>query len=127
MQYLLDTCAWIFLLVGTEKLTDKQRQIILNPKNTIYISVVSVWEMTIKISKGKLKLPKSLESLLFEALVRDGYKILDLDVFSVLRSKNLPQHHQDPFDIMLISQAIEQDLTIITCDTKFSQYQVKIV
>ena len=127
MHYLLDTCAWIFLLIGNEKLTDNQRQAILNPENTIYISVVSVWEMTIKISKGKLKLPKPLEFLIFEASVKDGYKILDLDVFTVLSSKNLPNHHQDPFDRMLISQASERNLTIITCDMKFSQYQVKIV
>lgn len=59
--------------------------------------------MTLKISKGKLKLPKPLDNLIFEACIKDGYKILDLDIFSVLNSQSLPNHHQDPFDRMLIS------------------------
>ena len=88
---------------------------------------VSVWEMSVKINKGKLKLHKPLQSLVFEACVKDDFKILNLDAFSVLNVKNLPEYHQDPFDRMLISQAIENDLTIITTDTKFSNYEVKIL
>jgi PIN domain nuclease of toxin-antitoxin system len=83
--------------------------------------------MTIKIGKGKLQLPKPIESLIFEAQVKDNYKILNLDVFSVLGIKNLPYHHQDPFDRMLISQAVDNDLTIITSDSKFFNYNVKIL
>ena len=99
----------------------------MSPDNTIYLSVISAWEMTIKISKGKLKLPKLLDNLIFESCIKDGYKILDLDIFSVLNAKNLPHHHQDPFDRMLISQAIDNDLTIITSDSKFSLYEVKLI
>lgn len=127
MRYLLDTCAWIFLLTNNSQLTKGQKEVILNPEHTIYLSVVSAWEMNIKISKGKLKLPKSLDELIFESCIKDGYKILDLDIFSVLNSKNLPNYHQDPFDRMLISQAIDNDLTIVTTDTKFSQYEVKLI
>lgn len=83
--------------------------------------------MTIKISKGKLELPKPLDNLIFESCIRDNYKILDLNVFSVLNTRNLPLYHQDPFDRMLISQAIENNLTIITTDSKFSQYEVQLV
>ncbi len=75
--------------------------------------------MTIKIDKGKLKLPKPIQSLIFEACVKDNYKILNFDVFRVLNAKNLPNHHKDPFDRMFISQAIENDLTIITSDSRF--------
>ena len=127
MRYLLDTCTWIFLLNGDRKLKEQQKQIILDPQNNIYISVVSVWEMAIKVKKGKLKLPKTLQSLIFEACVKDNFKILNLDIFSVLNTKNLPDHHKDPFDRMLISQAIDNDLTIITCDPKFTIYDVKIL
>jgi PIN domain nuclease of toxin-antitoxin system len=126
-RYLLDTCTWIFLLTGDIKLKKQQQQIIIDPQNTIYISVVSVWEMTIKIEKGKLKLPKPLQELIFEACVKDNFKILNLDVFSVLNTKNLPDYHQDPFDRILISQAIDNDLIIITSDSKFFQYEVKIL
>ncbi len=83
--------------------------------------------MTIKISQGKLKLPKPLDNLIFESCIKDGYKILDLDIFSVLNARNLPNHHQDPFDRMLISQAIDRDLTIITTDAKFLLYEVKLI
>lgn len=127
MRYLLDTCTWIFLLTGDRELKEQQKQIILDPQNNIYISVVSVWEMAIKVQKGKLKLPKSLQNLIFEACVKDNFKILNLDVFSVLNTKNLPDYHKDPFDKILISQAIENDLIIITTDPKFLSYDVKIL
>ena len=127
MRYLLDTCSWIFLLTDSSKLNERQQEAILSPENAIYLSVISAWEMTIKISKGKLKLPKSLDNLIFESCIKDGYKILDLDIFSVLNAKNLPNHHQDPFDRVLISQAIDNDLTIITTDSKFLLYEVKLV
>lgn len=127
MRYLLDTCAWIFLLTDDDELSDRQKEVILNPDNTIYLSVVSAWEMAIKISKGKLKLPKSLDNLVFESCIKDGYIILDLDIFSVLNTKNLPDYHRDPFDRMLISQAINNDLTIITTDSVFPQYEVKLI
>jgi PIN domain nuclease of toxin-antitoxin system len=127
MKCLLDTCAWIFLLTNDEQLSDRQKEVILDSSNTMYLSVVSAWEMAIKISKGKLKLPKSLDDLIVESCIKDGYTILDLDIFSVLNSKNLPNHHRDPFDRMLISQAINHDLTIITTDSVFPQYEVKLI
>ncbi len=127
MRYLLDTCTWIFLLTDSSKLTIQQKEAILSPDNTIYLSVISAWEMTIKISKGKLKLPKLLDNLIFESCIKDGYKILDLDIFSVLNAKNLPNHHQDPFDRMLISQAIDNDLIIVTSDSKFYLYEVRLI
>ena len=127
MRYLLDSCIWIFLLTNDGRLKQQQRNVILDTQTTIYISVVSVWEMSIKIDKGKLKLPKPLQSLIFEACVQDNYKIINLDVFSVLNTNNLPNYHKDPFDRMLISQAIDNDLTIITCDSKFFDYDVKVL
>lgn len=127
MRYLLDTCAWIFLLTEPNRLSKQQQEAILEPQNTIYLSVVSAWEMSIKIVKGKLELPKSLDELIFESCIKDGYIILDLDIFSVLNSKKLPPHHQDPFDRMLISQAVNHDLTVITIDSKFANYEVKLL
>ena len=127
MRYLLDTCAWIYLLTGNNKLNERQKSAILHPDNTIYISVISVWEMEIKIGKGKLKLPKPLHNLVFEACIKDKYKILALDVFSVLGAGKLPPFHQDPFARMLISQATENDLTIITSDKKFFKYSVALL
>lgn len=127
MRYLLDSCIWIFLLTGDTRLRNSQKKVILDTQNTIYISVVSVWEMSVKVNKGKLKLPKPLQSLIFEACVKDNFKILNLDVFSVLNGQNLPEYHKDPFDRILISQAIDNDLTIITSDTKFSNYDVKLL
>lgn len=127
MRYLLDSCTWIFLLTGDIRLKKQQKKAILDTQNIIYISVVSVWEMSVKVKKGKLKLPKPLQEIVFEACVKDDFKILNLDVFSVLNVRNLPEYHKDPFDRMLISQAIDNDLTIMTSDTKFSNYDVKIL
>ena len=127
MRYLLDSCAWIFILTGSDRLSKNQQKAIFDRNNTIYISVVSAWEMTIKVSKGKLELPKPLDNLIFESCIRDNYQILDLDIFSVLNTGNLPLYHQDPFDRMLISQAIDNDLIIVTTDAKLSQYEVQLV
>ncbi|MEM8722001.1 MAG: type II toxin-antitoxin system VapC family toxin [Cyanobacteria bacterium P01_G01_bin.39] len=127
MRYLLDTCTWIFLLTDPNKLSNSQQQAIIDPQNKIYLSVISAWEISIKIAKGKLELPKSLDELIFESCVKDGYIILDLDIFSVLNTKKLPNYHQDPFDRMLISQAINNDLTIITIDAKFADYKVRLL
>ena len=127
MRYLLDTCAWIFLLTEPNRLSKQQQEAILEPQNKIYLSVISAWEMSIKITKKKLELPKSLDELIFESCIKDGYIILDLDIFSVLNSKKLPPHHQDPFDRMLIAQAVNNDLTIITIDSKFANYEVKLL
>ncbi|MGF1587687.1 MAG: type II toxin-antitoxin system VapC family toxin [Pleurocapsa sp.] len=127
MRYWLDTCAWIFILSGNDRLTENQKKAIFDSDNTIYLSVISVWEITIKVSKGKLKLPKPLDNLVFESCIKDGYKILDLNIFNVLNARNLPEHHQDPFDRMIISQAIDNDLIIITTDLIFSQYDVKLI
>ena len=127
MRCLLDTCAWIFILTGNDKLSKNQQVAILYRNNTIYISVISAWEMTIKLSKRKLELPKPLDNLVFETCIKDNYKILDLNIFSVFNAKNLPAYHQDPFDRMIISQAIDNDLIIITTDSKFSQYEVQLI
>lgn len=127
MRYLLDTCAWIFILTGNDRLSQNQKEAVLDSNSTIYLSVISVWEMTIKIAKGKLGLPKPLDNLVFESCIKDSYKILDLNIFNVLNAKKLPEHHQDPFDRMIISQAIDNDLIIITTDSKFSQYNVKLI
>ena len=127
MRYLLDTCAWIFLLTDPKRLSKQQQKAILDSQNQIYLSVVSAWEMSIKITKGKLELPKSLDELIFECCIKDGYIVVDLDIFSVLNSKKLPPHHQDPFDRMLISQAINNDLTVITIDSKFASYNVELL
>ena len=127
MRYLLDTCAWIFILTANDRFSAEQKKVIFDLDNTLYISVISVWEMTIKLSKGKLELPKPIDNLVFEACVKDNYQLLDLNIFSVLNAKNLPLHHQDPFDRMLIAQAIDNDLTIITTDSIFSQYDVKLI
>lgn len=127
MRYLLDTCAWIFLLTDSDQLSEKQKEAILNPNNTIYLSVISAWEIAIKVAKGKLELPNSLDVLISESCIKDGFKILDLDVFSVLNTKDLPNHHKDPFDRMLISQAIDNNLVVITTDAKFSLYKVTLL
>ena len=127
MRCLLDTCAWIFLLTDPDRLSKQQKEAILDSQNQIHLSVISAWEMSIKIVKGKLELPKSLDELIFESCIKDGYVILDLDIFSVLNSKKLPPYHQDPFDRMLIPQAINNDLTVITIDSKFINYEVKLL
>ena len=125
MNYLIDTHILIWFIEGDEKLSKKAQALIANPANNIYISQASLWEMAIKISIGKLSLSISLSELeLF--LSSNQFQILETRFrhYEILR--NLPFHHQDPFDRLIIAQAKAEDYILITNDNRFKLYDVKL-
>lgn len=105
MNYLLDTHTFLWFLEGNERLLNKAKSIIENSKNTSFISIASVWEIAIKMSLGKLKLDVSLEDLKSEIL-KNNFEILSLDFEHILELNKLEEIHKDPFDRIIISQAI---------------------
>ncbi|NES21762.1 MAG: type II toxin-antitoxin system VapC family toxin [Symploca sp. SIO3E6] len=125
MNYLIDTHILIWFIEGNNKLSLQAQALITNPANDIYISQASLWEMTIKISIGKLSLSISLSDLeLF--LSSNQFKILETKFSHYKILQYLPFHHQDPFDRLIIAQAKAEDYTIITNDERFKLYDVKL-
>lgn len=111
---------------GNEQLPKNVLSIIQDQKHTKYISIASVWEMGIKHSLGKLFLLKSFEDFLRD-IDRSSLKILNLSFSQIIRVSNLPVIHKDPFDRIIIAQALEENLSIIGRDPHFAAYNVDII
>lgn len=121
MNYLLDTHTFLWFLEGNNTLSSKARIIIENADNTIYVSIASIWEIAIKISISKLKLSVNLEEVKTE-IVKNNFEILPLDFEHIIELTNLEQIHKDPFDRIIISQAISEKCTIVSKDSNFDFY-----
>ena len=122
MGFLLDTHVLLWWLANDPKLSADVRETIRNPVNDSFVSAATIWEIAIKTSLGKLKQPDDLLTVL-----RDNrFQVLDISAEHCLNVGSLPWHHKDPFDRMLISQALVEGLTIITVDNKFKLYDVPL-
>ena len=124
MKYLLDTHTLLWFLKGDKKLSDKARQLIDSPRNSKFFSIVSLWEIAVKVSLGKLALDKSFERLFPEQLHFNRIEILDITVDSLTKLTTLPFHHRDPFDRLIIAQALVEGIPIIGADAAFDAYGI---
>jgi len=122
MNLLLDTHIFLWFISGDHRLPDALRDSIRDPGNTVYLSVVSIWEAMVKYQLGKLPLPQPPENYL--PLQRERHQIasLPLDEASVVQLATLPPLHRDPFDRMLMSQALQHNLIIVTVDPAILAY-----
>ena len=127
MNLLLDTHVFLWFISGDTKLSATWRQIISDPAKQVFLSVVSVWETTIKYQLGKLPLPQSPDVYLPAQRERHLISTLSLDERSVARLAALPLYHRDPFDRILVCQVIEHNLTIVTVDPLIMQYGVAVL
>lgn len=127
MRILLDTHIFLWFISGDTYLSTDIRDAIRDPDNEVYLSAVSVWEAIVKYQLGKLPLPEPPETYLPKQ--RDLHQIssLNLDENSVIQLSKLPPLHRDPFDRMLICQALQNDLTIATVDTAIRAYSVNVL
>jgi len=123
MKYLIDTHTAIWYIQGDVRLSEKARKIIDTPRNQIYFSVISLWEIVIKINIGKLELTKDYHAFR-DLLEQIGFQKLNLDekYFDNYLNLSIIQNHRDPFDRMLIARAIAENIPIISADTKFDLY-----
>ena len=124
MAFLLDTHAFLWFASGDTQLPLSVRNKIKDLNQSCYLSIASLWEITIKHQIGKLTLNRTLEEL-FEFLIRNEIEIIDITLEHLLSLSKLPSVHSDPFDRLIISQAISENLTIITRDKIFKKYKVK--
>ena len=124
MNYLLDTHTLIWFLNGDDKLSKKSREIIENQDNLKLVSVATVWEIAIKISLGKFKFDKGFKQFL-DLIDNNGFEIIPITFDHALTISRLEFIHRDPFDRLIISQALTDDLMIITKDEYIEKYDVK--
>jgi Uncharacterized protein conserved in bacteria len=125
MKLLLDTHIFLWFISGDSRLTDAMLQSICEPSNEVYLSVVSLWEAITKYNLGRLPLPQPPEIYLPIQRERHLISSLSLNEASVAQLAKLPLLHRDPFDRMLICQAMEHDLIIVTVDDVIRAYPVK--
>lgn len=126
MAYLLDTHTFLWFLNGSEDLSAKARKAIEDNKQLKYISIVSFWEIAIKLSLGKLELGIPYKELQIQA-IKSGFEFLPLTFEHSAGLIDLEFHHRDPFDRMIISQAVVEGLTIIGKDQNFPKYPVRLI
>jgi len=127
MKLLLDTHIFLWYISADGRLPSDFQQAIRDPNNEVYLSVASLWEIIVKYQLGKLPLPQSLESYLSAQRQKHLISSLPLDEQSVMKLTSLPTIHRDPFDRMLICQAMANDLTIVTVDDSIKSYSVKFL
>ena len=126
MKLLLDTHVFLWFINGDSQLPAQISQQIQDVNNNVYLSVISVWECTIKYQLGKLPLPESPETYLPKQRIRHQIDTLSIDEGTITELKNLPPLHRDPFDRLLICQARQHNLTFVTFDAVILNYPLNL-
>jgi len=124
MKLLLDTHSFIWFISGSDQISEMARGLIEDSSNQPLLSMASLWEMAIKVSIGKLKLVSPFEELIPEQLNLNGIKVLDIRTEHVVKVAQLPFHHRDPFDRLLIAQAQVEAIPIVGVDEAFDEYAI---
>ncbi len=122
MDILLDTHILLWHLSDDDKLSLERSNLLNNLDNTNYISIASIWEIAIKQNIGKLRIQQSIYEL-----IPDNTTILGIDLPHINQLQNLPFHHKDPFDRMIIAQAKVENLNLMSSDGAFEKYDVNLI
>lgn len=125
MKILLDTHAFLWFVSDAPQLSKKAKRLFLDENNLFVFSIASVWEMAIKTSLGKLHLEQPFEKFVSHQLQENAISILDIQFRHLRKISILPFHHRDPFDRLIICQAIEEDLPVLSSDKAFDDYEVE--
>ena len=127
MKVLLDTCTFLWIISDDPELSNRARELHSDPANQVYFSSVSAWEISVKNALGRLPLPGPLDRFIPEQRKSHGIRQLVLDEIAALQLPRLPDLHRDPFDRMLVCQAIVNGLTLLTPDELIVQYPVRSI
>jgi PIN domain nuclease of toxin-antitoxin system len=127
MNFLLDTHVFLWMAAYPEKLSPRVEKIVLNSENSLFFSIVSLWEMQIKIQLGKLDLDMPLVELWHGQQAKSLLMLLPAKEEHVWTLAKLPQFHKDPFDRLLIAQSLSENMSFITTDGIIIKYDVKVV
>lgn len=125
MKYLLDTAVFVWSLNEPEKLNGRALAVLQDSEQQIFLSAVSSWEIVIKAAIGKLRLPMEPAQLIPDALARFAARALPITHTHALAVGELPRHHSDPFDRMLVAQARSENMVLMTADSSIQNYPVE--
>ena len=126
MNYLLDTSTFLWYVSAQRRLSDRARTIIGSSDNSIYLSLVSVWEMAIKFRGGKLELiPPPFSQWIDRELTTNSFRLLNITLQHLKYIADLPLFHQDPFDRLLIVQSLAEGLPLLSNDRAFDAYAAR--
>lgn len=126
MRLLLDTHAFIWLWEDTSKVPPRVLAACEDPGNHLYLSIASVWEMQIKVTAGKLSFRQPLSNIIENQKNENGLSILPINLPHVWQLATLPSHHNDPFDRMLVAQAMAEQMTLVTADRHIARYSAEL-
>ncbi len=127
MKLLLDTCSFLWLISDDPALSPKARSMFASAEHSVYLSAASTWEMLIKHRLGRLPLPVPADRYLQEQRLAHGIEALAIDEASVMHLNKLPDHHKDPFDRLLVCQAIANGMSLLTPDEQIARYPVPVL
>lgn len=127
MRILLDTQCWLWMLIAPERFSPEGRALVTAPENELFLSAASAWEIAIKHALGRLRLPMEPAEYVPSRLAATGTVPLPIQHVHALRVGQLPRHHRDPFDRMLVAQAQVEGLPILTADPQFAPYDVEVL
>jgi PIN domain nuclease of toxin-antitoxin system len=126
MKALLDTHVFLWAVLDDNRLSHRAKQAYTGP-NDLWLSVASVWEILIKARAGRLPLPQPAGPYLSNKLRENKIEVLPIKFDHVLRTENLPMHHRDPFDRILVAQSLAEKLPVVTGDQIFERYGVSVI
>jgi PIN domain nuclease of toxin-antitoxin system len=126
MRALLDTHAFLWAISDDRRLSRRAQGVFTAP-NDLWLSVASIWEILIKVKIGRLPLLEPAGTYLLKKLGENRIQVLPITLDHVLRLENLAAHHNDPFDRILISQSLEEQLPLVTADPMFERYPVELI
>ena len=127
MKLLLDTHVWLWMIAGHARLTDEDHAALESPENDLYLSAAAVWELAVKSAAGKLKYTGTPSVQIPIHIERSGVYPLAVTVDHAIAAADLPMHHRDPFDRMLVAQARAEEMTLATADRRLAAYGVSIL
>ena len=127
MTLLLDTHTLLWFCEGSSSLSTSARSAIEDPANRTHVSHVTAWEVAVKVSLRKLFLAVPYEDLFPGALIANGFEVLPADFRHYSQLLSLPFHHRDPFDRLLIAQALTEGMTLVSSDPHFPAYGVPVL
>jgi len=125
VKFIADTHAFIWFITDSSQLSAKSKALLESPENERLLSTASIWEIAIKASLGKLSFKRPLEQLLPEQIALNYFQVLDVSLPHALRIASLPMLHRDPFDRMLIAQALTENLPILSSDNALDAYGIQ--
>jgi PIN domain nuclease of toxin-antitoxin system len=127
MKVLLDTHAFLWLITDEDRLSENARQTFLNTENSLFFSAASLWEICIKKSLGKISLMDGWFQTIQKEIQINTIQWLPIEMIHCAEVTELPFHHRDPFDRMLIAQAIVEEMKLLSRDSRLSDYAIELI